>query len=624
MPEIFNIAPEYGVSTSYEFKNDVHETMMGLDYINVRWRYPVAKINFQVAVFAQSIEQYIRDFFLFVEGGEDVFLFQDPMNDSCQLPSQIQSDLGIEIKGILVDRGDGTFQLCKEWRMGVYYYRKPIAYPKEITIYQGDYTTIVNGVINYETGQVTGVNDTMVWTGTFYTPVRFENDSVPFEIMGYNEATGEQWYQIPDLRLIEVKQYPYSPPLNIANDYDHYFQLSLPINTQIEVKGKTDIFTSDSGYEARDALDIYKRSLQFSYTKVNYYEQQYLLGLWLLTLGGWSRLKLAEVDAQIDTQVIFKDTISFSLLSLPQSTAHVIMGLGDQLYKADNINLLQSDELLRSPLCQVWIITRKDNIKKGFTNHDSNLFVEGLDCLSQFGLSGTSSQRTAELSTDSSELMGIFAQITEEDLITGKYDDALVEIYIFNWLTNGIHSKQFTGNIGGYTIGYLPSKAKQYQIEVQSITEKLNVSVSAATSSECRHRFLSQGYGRCNLTPTPTNTTDAGLPQIKATVGGHNSLKDIIVASPATDNWIGFLYGTLKFLTGVLADTEVYIADVFALNGVVLLYELPVAPSIGDEVLLTRPCNKTIAACNGYNNMANYGGFPRLPGMDNLVSGAEE
>ena len=54
-----------------------------------------------------------------------------------------------------------------------------------------------------------------------------------------------------------------------------------------------------------------------------------------------------------------------------------------------------------------------------------------------------------------------------------------------------------------------------------------------------------------------------------------------------------------------------------------LLYPLPIAPVIGDEILLTRPCNKTVEACKNFNNIANYGGFPRLPGIDNLVSGAE-
>lgn len=635
--EVLNLTPEYGLTVTYEFKNDVHQTFMGRDYINARWLYPVAKFNFQVAFFDQSVYEYIKDFFLFVEGGEDIFLFQDPCNNYCTPPGTAQNVLGIEIRGILVDKEDGSFQLCKQWKLGDYYYIKPVHHPKEITILQSDYSTPVTGAnINYNNGTVTGVNATMGWIGTFYTPVRFENDTIPKEILGSNQATGEEWYQVPDLRLIEVKNYLTIPSPNLSPNYTHSFALSVPINSQVNLLGKTDIFSSDSGYEARDALDTYKRDINFSYSKVDFHEQQYLLGLWFITLGGWASFQFTDIDLDFGYNVRFNDTPSFSTIVEPTSTSAGTFKLEDVLFKVDNINFAEEfPNPIKSTFCQIWKIEREDGVTQGFTNHDRNFTFDNLAYPAVFGFSGTASSQTSELSTDSAELTGVFGDsnytepqifslfIMEEDLLAGKYDNASVTVQVFDWMNNSVFSTQFKGTIGSYSIGFLADKAKQYQIEVQSISEKLDVSVSSETSSECRHRFLSQGYGRCNLTPTPNNTTNAGLPQIKATVEGANNSTDIIISSVATNNWEGFRYGTVRFLTGRLAGMEVYIIGVFSPSGIVLLYPLPLIPAVGDEVLFTRPCNKTVEACNNYGNISNYGGFPRLPGIDNIVSGAE-
>lgn len=632
--EVLNLTPEYGLTVTYEFKNDVHQTFMGRDYINARWLYPVAKFNFQVAFFNQSVYEYVKDFFLFVEGGEDEFLFEDPCNNSCYFP--YNNNFGIAVKGVFVDNGDGSFQLYKEWAIGGNYYRKPVTHPKEVSVFDSGGNP-VNATINYNGGSATGVNATMFWTGTFYTVVRFENDSIPKEILASDEETGDEWYQIPDLRLIEVKQYPTQYPSNLASAYTHPFGLSVPINSQVNLLGKTDIFTSDSGYEARDALDTYKRDINFSYSSVNYREKEYLQGLWFITLGGWASFQFTDIDLDFGYNVRFNDTPSFSSIVQPISTSAVAFGLDDILFKVDNINF--SEEFpnpIKSTFCQTWKIEREDGFSQGFTNHDRNFSFDGLAYPAVFGFSGTASSQTSELSTDSTELTGVFGDsnytepqffslfIMEEDLLAGKYDNASVTVQVFDWMANTVFSTQFKGTIGGYSVGFLADKAKQYQIEVQSQSEKLDVSVSAKTSSECRHRFLSQGYGRCNLASDPNNTSNANAPQIKATVGGANNTTDIIISSGATNNWEGFRYGTVRFLTGKLAGMEIYIIGTFSPSGIVLLYPLPFTPTVGDEVLLTRPCNKTVEACNNYGNIANYGGFPRLPGIDNLVSGAEE
>jgi hypothetical protein len=48
---VLNLTEDYGLTTTYEFKNNIIETLIGGDYINASWLYPIAKINFKVAWF---------------------------------------------------------------------------------------------------------------------------------------------------------------------------------------------------------------------------------------------------------------------------------------------------------------------------------------------------------------------------------------------------------------------------------------------------------------------------------------------------------------------------------------------------------------------------------------------
>ena len=57
-------------------------------------------------------------------------------------------------------------------------------------------------------------------------------------------------------------------------------------------------------------------------------------------------------------------------------------------------------------LCRVWILTRKDGVVMGFTDHDRDLSVEGIACRADAGLSARALQQTTGLSVDNSEAVG--------------------------------------------------------------------------------------------------------------------------------------------------------------------------------------------------------------------------
>lgn len=612
MTEIFNVAPDFGLTVTYEFKNDIHETFLGDDYINARWKYPLAKYNFSMAWFEQSVYDYVKDFFLFVKGSQDVFLFEDPIDNFAYFEEP--EDFAYCGK---VYEYEGKLYLAKKYKIqnetGEYSLLRPITRPKEIILYEG-ITPVTTATINYETGEVSGVSVNARWKGTFYVPVRFENDTIPMELLSKEEDSEDILYRLPDLRLVEVRDcdhFPNEPLDTLVPLVSHYFIPPIEYGGTYTINSKTDIFSSDSGWEKRDSLNNDRLTINTNLNLLSRNFVDYLVTLWRVTLGGLSQFRFADSDTGLDIKVRFTDIPTFKTVLTDEFE-------GDWGYVSTCENVVFKEEISednKSTYCLVWIIKRRDEVTLGFTNHDRPVTVNEIVCSANVGFTGTASQKTAELNTDSTELNSIFLEITEDDLLGGLYDNADLIIYIYDWVKDEIVTTQFNGTLGGYSIGYLPDKAKQYQIEALSLADKLDVSVNNQTSSECRHLFLSQGYGKCNK----AIGSDV---RVASEVTGIVE-PNILEIGFGADNWEGYKFGILEFTSGKLKGTKIYITETQNPRGVSLLYAPNIPPEIGDTVLITKHCNKTVEACKNYNNLANYGGFPRLPGIDLTISGAD-
>jgi len=51
---------------------------------------------------------------------------------------------------------------------------------------------------------------------------------------------------------------------------------------------------------------------------------------------------------------------------------------------------------------------------------------------------------------------------------------------------------------------------------------------------------------------------------------------------------------------------------------------LPVNPSNGDTFLVIPNCQKSFDNCHGFNNILNFGGENKLPGLDAMISGENQ
>jgi uncharacterized phage protein (TIGR02218 family) len=547
-----------------------------------------------------------------VNGSANHFLFIDPVDFvASHLP--FDTGLGIVTQGLVIEK-DGVYQLVKRYSLttpvlGTRYIDRPITRPKEnnIILYNAG-NTPVSATVNWDTGIITSGGATATkWSGIFYLPVRFENDVFPMEFLSKNLKTNTILYSIPDLRLMEIKENDvfFTHSANVS--YDHRWNHDLAVNFSIERKSKTDIFQAESGYENREDLNNIKTEITVPQQLLNKKQKEYVIGLWRLCLGNFSHFVVTDLDSQIDDEFHFVDNISFETVSYQNNGEIELFNLSNLKFREDNLPE-------KSTYCHCWLITRKDGTKKGFTNHDRRLNIEGELYIPQASFQATATPRTSELNSDSTELSSVFTlNITEEDLITEKYKDAELKIFIANWWANTNIATIYNGNINGYAIGYLPSKAQDYQLDVLSIGDKLNRNTKVQTSSTCRVKFLSQGIGQCNR---PIN----GDVRQTRTVAVTNVSGDRLFPNTGIDT--SFAYGTLKFTTGKLTGIEIYVSEVLGASEIVLLYPPPIAPEIGDEFEISKGCAKNTLACDNYNNIVNFQGEPRLPGIDGISNTA--
>jgi len=541
MAQIFYTQADYGLNVTYEWNNKINESFVGIDYCNAQWLHPITKINFSQAWFDQNRYDYIVNFYYLVNGNQDIFLVEDPLDNSVtHLPLD---NKGLITQGIVVEI-DGELQLCKQYKLGAYYINRPITRPSTIQLYDSLGNIKTGFGVDIETGIVTtGGEAGDIWTGTFKIPMRFENDTLPIELQGYDELDNIPTYSLPDLRMVEEKEGLVRSSLSIIPNYSHYFQIPTQIGTQYETKTKTDIYIAESGYSDRDSLNTYRLNVSFPTFNVTQTEANYLVGLQRLLLGDYGSFKYLDNEAEIDNRFRLANPISFTTLVDDSDV---------KLFNVNQLTFIQDDTYLKSGYCHVWRIIRKDNVEQWFTNHDEILEITiGPDTYTASPIASptaTSASKSIDIKTDSTEITSVFGvQVTEADLIDQKYNYAELQVSLYDWVNQTMVSRLFTGNLGGYTVGYLANKAKQYQFEAVSMVEKFESSRNVQTSSQCRHKFLSIGYGNCNLTPLGRQ----------------------------------------------------------------------------DPLYMFSSCNKTIGACQSYGNVVNFGGQPRLPGIDETVSRPE-
>jgi hypothetical protein len=101
-------------------------------------------------------------------------------------------------------------------------------------------------------------------------------------------------------------------------------------------------------------------------------------------------------------------------------------------------------------LCHVWLLTRSDEVRLGFTDHDRELVVDGVSCSAASGWTAGAADQALGFSAGQGAAAGALDSdaITEADIAAGLYDGCAVECRRVDWSDPSLFVTLWSGRIG--------------------------------------------------------------------------------------------------------------------------------------------------------------------------------
>ncbi len=253
-------------------------------------------------------------------------------------------------------------------------------------------------------------------------------------------------------------------------------------------------------------------------------------------------------------------------------------------------------------LCHCWRLTLTDGTALGFTDHDRPLAFDGLTFTPNAGLDAGALQSATGLAPDNIEVIGALTTdaISETALERGRFDDAEVDIFRVDWSAPSSRILLFRGSIGETTRGPLAFTA-----ELRGMAHRLDQPQGRAYLPRCAADL---GDARCGVTLTPAQ----GIVTAIAPYGA------LTVTGLPPD--AAFAHGLLTWTTGANAAQSSPIRE-HAGDRLTLWSPPPDPIAVGDRFGAIRGCDKHADTCRDtFANIANFRGFPHMPGDDWMTS----
>lgn len=258
----------------------------------------------------------------------------------------------------------------------------------------------------------------------------------------------------------------------------------------------------------------------------------------------------------------------------------------------------------------VYLLT-KDGTTYGFTDHDRALVLSGVTYEPTPGLSRIKMNQRDNAEVSNQEITGAWVvNLDDNDLSTGKFDDALFEIFIVNW------DESIDGNLTEKLVklkgntGILQWSEDGFRVDVHSAMKALANSFGFTVTASCRHQLYGAAsdttIGNCGINPASftTNTTVTSVASSK--------MKFNCVALNGSDvNY--YAGGTVTFTSGLNSGETYAIKDSSATGDLTLYLPAAFVISPSDAVTVIAGCDKAFTTCQTkFNNAINFGGFPHI------------
>jgi uncharacterized phage protein (TIGR02218 family) len=259
-------------------------------------------------------------------------------------------------------------------------------------------------------------------------------------------------------------------------------------------------------------------------------------------------------------------------------------------------------------LAYCWRVTRRDGTVLGFTEHDRPISYAGTVFEASSGFTASRLDQSLDLSIDNMEAVGALSSeaITNADILAGRYDDAMVEVFWVDWADPSQGLAIAVGNLGE-----IKRSGLAFSAEFRSLASRLNQKIGLTYERYCSAKL---GDSRCGIALSAAAYTGS----ITTATAGLSRDMTVNGLSGFASDW--FSLGTVTFTSGANTGIELEIKSHRRTAGVDIL-ELwrppPFAVAIGDTGTAVAGCRKTFATCSlKFNNVINFRGFPLIPGAD--------
>lgn len=254
--------------------------------------------------------------------------------------------------------------------------------------------------------------------------------------------------------------------------------------------------------------------------------------------------------------------------------------------------------------CRCWIVTRKDGVTFGFTDHDKDIEFDGITLFADSGMDASVLEASTGLSVDNAQAIGALSAdaINEEDILAGKFDGAEVFHWQVDWQDVSIHSLLFRGSLGE-----IRRRNGAFESELRGIAEDLNKPLGRSYLRECE-RVL--GDGKCGVNvDDPVYSLVAEITKIDA-----KRRFSFLGLEAFQDGW--FENGSILWPDGgvSLIKSDSYSEGQRVLE---LWEEIRQPISVGSNAKVITGCDKRAGTCSSkFQNFENFRGFPHLLGED--------
>ncbi len=263
-----------------------------------------------------------------------------------------------------------------------------------------------------------------------------------------------------------------------------------------------------------------------------------------------------------------------------------------------------------------WRISRADGVAFGFTDHDRPLSFDGTAFEPESGFAASEIRAGSDLAVDAQDATGVLSsdRITETDILDGRWDNAAVELWRVNWADTSQRVLLRRGAVGQIRRGRMAFVA-----EVRSLAHVLGQTVGRTFQAGCDARL---GDARCGI--DLENGVYKGTGVVTDLLHDRAFMASGLAGFDA--GW--FTSGTLSWTSGVNAGrvTEVLAHGLDGSIASLTLLEAPVRAIAEVDIFVARAgCDKRIATCSAkFANVANFRGFPNIPGQDAVLRYASQ